>query len=175
MTRRRAYIPAVIDRLEDRVALSHATAASVVMIPTATAPQPALVLHLQGTVKGFEIPNPMASPLAGGLLLRGTGTVTPLGSVSLIGTLSIRGGEPTFYDGRVTLSTAHGGIVVHIHGIQGGPSGPPAHLLYDIVSGWGVDRGATGHGTVIYSQSHPTAARTMFSLTFGKPTPTATS
>ena len=130
---------------------------------------------MQGTVNGFAIPSPLASASAnqGALLLRGKGRVAPLGAVSLIGTLSIRSGEPSFYDGTVTLATSKGGVRVHIFGIVGGPSGPPAHLHYQIVAGWGSYRGATGKGDVVYDQGHSSVDhRTPFSLTFGKPATT---
>jgi hypothetical protein len=142
--------------------------------PVATTPWQAQPIVLQGTVNGFQIPSPLASAKPGDLLLKGSSKVAPLGQVALVGTLSIRSGEPTFYDGTEVLSNRQGGIQLHIFGIVGGPSGPPAHLHYDILAGFGAFRGATGKGDVVYDQSPPMNGRTPFSLTFGNPTPTAT-
>ncbi|MBV8269611.1 MAG: hypothetical protein JO252_25080 [Planctomycetaceae bacterium] len=108
----------------------------------------------------------MVSANPGGLLLLGRGKVAPLGQVDLVGTLSSRSAEPTTYDGTVMLFNSLGGINVHIFGIVGGPSGPPAHLHYDILEGFGAFQGATGNGNVVYVQNPPMNDRTPFLLTF---------
>lgn len=171
MRTRHAFAPTVPDRLEDRVVLSHGMLAPSLIGAAPTTPPQKHAIDLHGTVKGFATPSPLASAIPGALLLRGTGKVAPLGAVSLIGTFSIRSGEPTFYEGTVSLSNLSGGLQVRISGIVGGPSGPPAHLHYKIVGGWGAYRGAFGTGDVVYDQGHsPVDHRTPFSLTFGGPT-----
>jgi hypothetical protein len=175
MKNRNRFVLSVLDRLEERVALSHGMMAPAQVAPVETTPPQKQVIDLQGTVKGFAIPSPLASPIPGDLLLIGKGKVAPLGQVSLVGPFSIRSGEPTFYDGRVALSNPRGGVEVHIFGIVPGPSGRPAHLHYEILSGWGAYLGATGKGSVVYDQGLvPVGGRTPFSMTFGSPTPTAT-
>lgn len=172
MRKRRAFVPTTLNRLEDRVTLSHAMATPAIISPAATNPPATHAINLVGTVKGFETPSPLASAIPGGLLLRGQGKVAPLGQVGLIGRFSIRSGEPTFYDGTEVLFNGRGGIVVHIAGIVGGPSGPPAHLHYQILAGWGAFQGATGKGNVVYTQGPAAAVGTSFSLIFGTPIPT---
>ncbi len=175
MRTRHTFAPAVPDRLEGRVVLSHGMMTPALVGAAVSTPPQKHVIDLQGTVKGFATPSPLASASAipGALLLHGKGTVAPLGAVGLVGTLSIRSGEPTFYDGRVSLSNGRGSVQVHIFGIVGGPSGPPAHLHYEITGGSGLYRGATGKGDVVYDQGlSPVDNRTPFSLSFGGPTPT---
>ncbi len=180
MRKRYALVPTVPDRLEARVALSSGMLAPALVsraAVTTTPVPPTQVIDLRGTIKGIASPSPLASPIAGDLLLNGKGTVSPLGPAQLVGTLSIRSGEPTFYDGRVSLSNNLGSVQVHIFGLVGGPSGPPAHLHYEITGGSGLYRGAVGKGDVLYTQG-PSASATggpfAFSLAFGpSSTPTA--
>jgi hypothetical protein len=154
------------------VALSHGLLSPPHVVPVALVartPPPASRIDLQGTVTGFATPNPAGPPGPGNLLLNGSGTVAPLGKVNLVGPFSIRYGEPTFYNGDVTLSDTAGSVEVKITGIIGGPSGPPAHLHYTILSGTGAYGGATGSGNVIYNQGLTVKSPIPFSLTFGNP------
>ena len=170
MRKRYVFVPEAPDPLEGRVVLSHGMLALAMVGPVATAPPLAHVIDLHGTVKGVAVPSPLASASASvlpGDLLNGKGSVSPLGSIRLVGTFSIRSGEPTFYDGRVSLSNGRGSVQVHIFGIVGGPSGPPAHLHYKITGGSGHDQGATGKGVVVYDQGPAVKGRTLFSLDFG--------
>jgi hypothetical protein len=167
MRKRYAFVPTAPAPLERRVALSHGMLAPAMVGPVATASPLTHVIALHGTVKGVAVPSPLASAIPGDLLLIGKGTVSPLGPASLVGTFSIRAGEPTFYDGRVSLFNGRGGLQVHIFGVVGGPSGPPAHLHYEITAGWGLYRGATGKGEVVYDQGSAVGGRTPFSLDFG--------
>lgn len=168
--RRHSFTPAALGRLEDRAVPSLIGSASVgLMASTAAMPH---TINLVGTVQGTDIyRNGLDS-------LKGTGTVSPLGAVKALGSLHIRGGEPTFYDGSVSLSGPKGAVVVSLHGIVGGPSRGFAYLTYDIVSGTGAFLGAKGHGRVLFRQIFPIAAGagaqqgtslvrpTLFSLTF---------
>jgi hypothetical protein len=159
------------------VALSHGPLSPPHVVPVALvarSPPPASKIDLQGTVAGFATPNPAGPPGPGNLLLKGSGTVAPLGKVNLVDPFSIRYGEPTFYNGDVTLSDTAGSVEVKITGIVGGPSGPPAHLHYTILSGTGAYGGATGSGNVIYNQGLTVKSPIPFSLTFGNPSPSAT-
>jgi len=160
--------PRVLDRLEDRIVLSHAqpavAAIGLALAGVSSRPSPGIHLagtvNLAGTVTGFETPSPLVSAARGDLLLTGNGNVAPLGPSHLTGTLSIKSAEPTFYDATVSLSTPTGGVRVHIYGLQGGPWGRPVHLHYTILSGWGTQTGATGAGDVLYIQGRrPTARR----------------
>jgi hypothetical protein len=177
MRQRHRFVPTASNRLEDRVALSHGmmgpAAAQVVRL--AAGARQAQTLDLRGTIFGTEVPTSGAS----GVVLRAAKAyVYPLRKVSTVGTLSIRSGEPTAYDGMLTLTALNhpGAIQVHISGIQGGPTGPPANLSYEIVGGRGDFRGATGRGNVVFVQELPVGRgnRRGFTLTFGDTTPTTT-
>jgi hypothetical protein len=162
MSARRRFVPGVQARLEDRVVLSHA---AVLTVGHGASLAAQVALALQGTVSGVEYPGPTAT---GGVRLVGGGTlsVSPTGRYpfSVIGSLTIRSGEPTFYDGHLTLTallpSASGvpvasQIFVHIHGIVPGPTRLSVHLIYDITGGTGLFQGATGHGEVTYTQGPP--------------------
>ena len=179
MRKRYAFVPTTPAPLESRVTPSHGmlTPGMVGPVAMATPPMPPThVIDLHGTVKGVAVPSPLASAIPGAMFLNGKGTVSPLGPARLVGTFSIRSGEPTFYDGRVFLFNGRSVVQVHIFGIVGGPSGPPAHLHYEITRTWGIDHGATGKGEVVYDQGPAVKGRTPFSLDFGPfSTPTAAS
>ena len=176
MRKQYVFVPTAPDPLEWRVVLSQGMIASAMVGPVATALPRTHVFDLHGTVKGvFLPPPPVLSAALPGNLLNGTGSVSPLGQVRLAGTFSIRSGEPTFYDGRVSLSNGRGSLHVHIFGIVGGPSGPPAHLRYQITGGSGHYQGARGKGDVVYNIG-PDFSGTSFSMNFGPfltPTPTS--
>jgi hypothetical protein len=180
MRNRTAFLPDPITTLEDRVALSHAHTVPALVHATAnlsTTPVQAPV-SLEGTVKGVQTP---VAHQPGTLHLVGSGNVAPLGPEKAVGTLTIKSGEPTFYNGTVTLSDPLGSIDVQISGIQGGPIGlgRPVLLHYKITGGTGAFHGATGSGNVTYTTlpsplANPVAGQSMFRLTFGTPpTPTA--
>ena len=174
MRKCRGFVPDAVARLEERVVLSPGLAAEV---GPSVAVTPRVQLDLRGTVMGVESRDPFADRLR----LSGRGEVAPLGQVQASGTLTIRSGEPTIYDGQLTLVARKGNVFVHIHGIVGGPSRPHSvHLRYDITGGTGQYRGATGHGAVTYehrtrpgpslflpARSGRPYARVMFTLKFG--------
>jgi hypothetical protein len=131
--------------MEDRVVLSHV---GLPLVAAAVHPthHP---MTLDGVVQG-------SVTFRGDVhLLQGSGRVAPLGNGTANGSLAIRLGEPTFYDGELTLLNRSGSVTLRIKGIQGGPSGPAAHLPYDILGGTGAYLGATGHGLVAYEQGGP--------------------
>ena len=176
MKKQHTFRPTPLDGLEDRVVLSLGSLAPAHLAAAAVTPPIKQVLDLHGTVKGFITPSPLASLAGNYLFLNGKGTVTPLGQVGTVALLSIQSGEPTFYDGRVALYNSRGGVLIHVSGIVGGPSGPPARLHYQIMLGWGAFQGATGKGVVIYNQPPTAGPRATFSLEFGPAsTPIATS
>jgi hypothetical protein len=173
--RRHSFTPSALGPLEDRTVPSHVVSASVGPIASPT-PLPHTI-DLVGTVQGTDAYRNGVDALAG------TGTVSPLGTVKALGSLRIRGGEPTFDDGSVSLSGAKGAVVISLHGVVGGPSRGFAYLTYDIVTGTGAFLDARGHGRVLFRQIFPIpvtgGARqgtslvrpTLFSLTFSPPVP----
>jgi len=170
MRPRRAFIPSARDRLEDRVAPSHAMAAQDVRIVQGA---PARAIALQGSIFG-SLPG-----AAGGAVRAGRAFLSPVRKVWTRGTLTIRPGEPTSYDGTVTLTQifGNGTLRVHILGTQGGPARSTVSLRYEIVGGTGGLRRATGTGDVSLLQFPPSgrAGRIPITLTFGvTPPPTGT-
>lgn len=150
MRKRRGFVPGAMSRLEERLVLSPGLAAEV---GPSVAVMPRVQLDLRGTVTGVESRDPSA---ADRLRLSGRGEVAPLGQVQASGTLTIRSGEPTIYDGQLALVARKGHVFVHIYGIVGGPSRlHSVHLRYDITGGTGQYRGATGHGAVTYDRIPP--------------------
>jgi hypothetical protein len=91
--------------------------------------------------------------------LDGTGTVTPLGAVSVSGTLTAPGfiarGRAT---GTLTLTVADGTVTLGLVGPpQKGFSAPPTSFRYTITAGTGADAGASGKGRVGFQeQQSPT-------------------
>ena len=163
MKNRNAFVPTAPDPLEDRVVLSQVMVGPVALV--APRPHP---IALHGTINGTEVPITVIKDGPGALRLKGAGTVSPLGTSHLLGLLTIRSGEPTFYHAEVSLSNAGGTLRIQITGVVGGPSGPPAHLHYQILGGSGIFTGAKGQGAVVYTQSlAATGHSTQFSLAFG--------
>ena len=174
MRKRRRFVPGAVAWLEERVVLSPGLAVGV---SPSVAVMPRVRLDLRGTVTGVESRDPSA---ADRLRLSGRGEVTPLGQVQAFGTLTIRSGEPTIYDGQLTLVAHQGDVFVHIHSIVEGPSRLySVRLRYDITGGTGQYRGATGHGAATYDHRTPPEPlpfppgpgrpypRVMFTLKFG--------
>jgi hypothetical protein len=161
MKRSNRYVPTLADRLEDRLVLSQAAIhhAAHIVHHRGQINRPMGAIVLNGTIEG-------ASPLAG------SGTVTPLGSVTSKGSLAARGAEPVVYSGTVTLVGAKGSITASLTGLLIGPQrlGQKVTLTDTITGGTGAFRGATGSGKVIYSPIINSPAGD-FALTFGTATP----
>ena len=155
MRRRNAFTPAAVGPLENRVAPSdvgfpHAALAEA---HRAMSVDVARVVTLRGTVTG-------RTPLDG------SGTVSPLGHVVSVGTLTSHGAEPVVYTGKVTLTGPTGSITADLSGRLFGPTRPgePINLMYTIVHGTGAVRGATGSGKAVF---YPTGGLPgVFALTF---------
>ena len=147
--KRRAFIPSSLAPLEERVALSHAGFASDLATP------PALTqshrLNLYGFVLGRD------KTVGTMHKLQATGrTISPLGSVSLAGFLVIpkTGRANRSVHGTVTISNAHGSLVISLTGtvtvFHGAFSFASGNLRYKIVSGTKAFHRTTGSGPVLY-------------------------
>jgi hypothetical protein len=163
MKRSNRYVPTLADRLEDRLVLSHAAIhhAAHIVHHRGQISRPVGAIVLNGTIEG-------KSPLVG------SGTVTPLGSVTSTGSLTARGAEPVVYSGTVTLAGANGSITASLFGLLFGPQrlGQKVALTYTITGGTGAYQGATGSGKAIDSPIIKSPAGD-FALTFGTATPPA--
>ena len=123
------------------------------------APQPAppgqgLGQVLSGQVSGTWTTQPGLPDTGTEQTLTGAGTVQPLGPVQATGTLHTPGfilrGETT---GTLTLSNANGSVTLRLVGPpQPGFSGPPPTFTYTVVGGTGAYAGASGTGTVAFSE-----------------------
>ena len=151
MRRRKAFTPAAVGPLENRVALSGGgfPQAALAGAERAISVDVALAVTLKGTVTGLD----------------GSGTVSPLGRVVSVGTLTGHGAEPVVYTGTVTLTGPTGSITANLSGRLFGPTQPfePINLMYTIVHGTGAFGGATGRGRAVF---YPIG-----SLTFGNTPP----
>lgn len=154
MKRKHVFAPKLADRLEDRLVLSQGSAHPAALIGHHLAYRqvtPAAVIALNGMITG-------ATPFDG------SGTISPLGSVTSSGHLTARGAEPVRYSGSITLVGSHGTITASLYGIQGGPQSPfePVSLTYTITGGTGAYAGDSGSGRATY---RPTSGG--YTLTFG--------
>jgi hypothetical protein len=154
MRRKPVFAPQLADRLEDRLVLSHGSAHHTALIGHHLAYHqltPAAVIALSGTITGTTA-------------LDGSGTVSPLGSVTTSGQLTARGAEPVRYSGTITLVGSNGTITASLYGILGGPERPfePVSLTYTITGGTGAYQGDSGSGRATYAPNHGG-----FTLTFG--------
>lgn len=107
--------------------------------------------------------------------LDGSGTVGPLGAVTMTGTLSASGAEPVNYSGTVTLVGSSGSVTLSLSGRLFGPNyiGETVDLTYTITGGTGAYQDATGSGKAVLSFELPPISRTnpspqpsSFALTF---------
>jgi hypothetical protein len=156
MRRNYVFAPQLADRLEDRLVLSHGAAHHAALIGhhhhlgnhQAT---PDVAIALKGTITGISA-------------LDGSGTVSPLGSVTSSGYLTSRGAEPVRFSGSITLAGSHGTITAKLYGILAGPERPfePVSLTYTITGGTGAYQGDSGSGYATYA---PRSGG--FTLTFG--------
>jgi hypothetical protein len=168
MTRRpRAFRPTVLDRLEDRVALSQgglrSLAAPVADVTRLAAP-PQQQLNLNGEVVGLLRITTDAPPGSADALttirLVGAGQVRPLGLVAATGRL-LEGGIAGFHGGTLTLSNRRGTVNLRLEERlpQPRPSGQPVNVYqFTIESGTGAYQQATGSG-VAYLYGRGTASR----------------
>jgi hypothetical protein len=111
-------------------------------------------LALSGQISGAWLERPTLPDVGGAQTLTGTGTVGPLGTVTLSGELHTPGfiaqGEAT---GTLTLSNADGSVTLRLVGPpQSGFSPPPATFQYTITGGTGKYAGASGQGTVGFQE-----------------------
>jgi len=85
--------------------------------------------------------------------LDGSGTVGPLGAVSMRGTLSASGAEPMNYSGTVTLVGSSVSVTLSLSGRVFGPVSldQTVHLTYTITGGTGAYHDATGSGDAVLS------------------------
>jgi len=163
MKRRKAFTPAAVSSLENRVAMSNVgfphTALAVAHL--ATSVDVSRVVSLTGTI-------------AGRTALNGSGIISSLGSVVSVGTLTSHGAEPVVYTGQVTLTGSTGSITANLSGYQFGPSrlGEPISLTFTIVRGTGAFTGSTGSGKAVFYPIGNLPGE--FTLTFGNiPSPVA--
>jgi hypothetical protein len=180
MRRRKAYTPIAVDRLEDRLTLSHLgihPAAHVAHRRAAhTAHHRAASVgdHLSGSAPPAPVTTPPApatgSPamplvlsgkIEGPTPMVGTGTISPLGAVSSSGTLRASSAEPMTYKGTVTLVGASGSITLNLSGQHLGPQqiGRTIDLAYTITGGTGAFESATGSGKAVLSFELPSVPR----------------
>ena len=163
--RRSAFIPSSPAPLEERITPSHWGLASAGAAP------PALTqshnLNLYGFVLGSD------TTVGTVHRLRATGgTISPLGTVSLNGSLVIPKGHTANrpVHGTVTLSNAQGTVTVSLKGTvtvyKSSFSFASGTLTYEIVSGTKADSGATGTGPVLYGPG-PVFGPRKFLLDFG--------
>jgi hypothetical protein len=115
---------------------------------------PQQALALGGQVNGAWLKQPTLPDVGGDQTLTGTGTVGPLGTVTLSGELHTPGfiaqGTTT---GTVTLSNADGSVTLRLVGPpQPGFSPPPATFHYTITGGTDKFAGASGQGTVTFQE-----------------------
>jgi hypothetical protein len=161
---RRSFRPSLPAVLEDRVVMSHG---GVHTLATH-------IVALTGSVQGHE----SQQPGSGATILSGSGSVQPLGSVQINGSLRETGAEPTTVRLTVTMKEPHGSLLVTLKGLQFGPVSVTqnhTNLTYTILAGTGADRGdrGTGHATLTETFTAATAgqpASREFSLSFGNTT-----
>ena len=112
------------------------------------------VLVLSGDVIGTLTTTFTFSDGSSTASLTGTGTVAPVGAVSVSGSLS----TPGFVTGgaaeaTVTLTGAAGSLVLQLMGpFQTGFSPPPPNFQYTITGGTGAFAGDSGSGLVIFQE-----------------------
>jgi hypothetical protein len=101
------------NRLEDRLVLSHSAIHQAAHLGhhQSGSVHPAVAISLSGSVEGQDPPN-------------GSGTVSPLGTVTSTGTLKAHGAEPVTYTGTVTLTGKTGRITASLFGRLFGPRIP---------------------------------------------------
>jgi hypothetical protein len=132
---------------------------------TATGPGPA-----SGGAGSTAATVALTGTVHGGTTLAGSGTISPLGSVTSSGMLKTSGAEPVVYTGDITLVGATGSITASLSGRLFGPNrlGETIDLTYTITGGTGAFQGATGSGQAFFT---PTSFDVSggFSLTFGNP------
>ncbi|MFI5457598.1 MAG: hypothetical protein ACHRXM_19320 [Isosphaerales bacterium] len=112
-------------------------AAAVLLAKVAQSSSPIL---LQGTIRGTY---QSASALGGVTRFTATGSLTPVGSVTLKGSLNYTLKTP---GGTATISTKHGNIKANL---STGAVGSP--VIYHITGGTGKYVGASGSGEAIFT------------------------
>ncbi len=164
-----AFIPASPAPLETRITPSHSgLAAGAAAVPALTQTHS---LNLTGFALGRD-------RTVGTMhhLQATSGTISPLGTVSLTGYLVIPKGRAATRaaHGIVTISNAQGTVKVSLTGTVTIYKGPftfaSGDLSYKIVSGTRADRSATGSGPVLYGPG-PVFQPGRFLLNFGNNPP----
>ncbi len=108
---------------------------------------PLVSLALVGSIQGTYLKDNDTAMTAPRVFQNATGNITPLGSTSGIGFLTIQNGEPSTGDGDLILADSQGTVALHLSGFQGGP-GTLTNLTYTVLGGTGSFVGATGSGAV---------------------------
>jgi hypothetical protein len=163
--KRFAFVPTSPAPFEQRISLSHP--GLVGTAPTPPALRQSLDVNLYGFVLGRD-----TTVRAKHLLRATSGTISPLGTVSLTGFLIIpkSGGANRPAHGLVTISNAEGTVTVRLRGTVTVYKAPvpfaSGNLTYRIVSGTNADRGAIGGGPVLYGPG-PVPKPDRFLLDFG--------
>jgi hypothetical protein len=108
--------------------------------------------------------------IEGQTLQGGSGTLSPLGTVTTRGTLRASGADPTIYRVKVTIIGASGSITAKLAGRVSGPSTPgaPIDLTYRITGGTGAFKGARGTGQAVFSPGNSSTGAEA-TLLFGAP------
>jgi hypothetical protein len=165
--KRRAFIPSSFVLLEQRIALSQAEFASAPALPA-----PALMESQSLNLYGLALGHDKTVGAVHRLKSTVSTTVSPLGTISLTGTLVIphKRGANRVVHGTVSISNAQGSVVVSLAGTvrvyKGLVPFASGNLSYKIVSGTGAYQGATGSGPVLYGPG-PVLGRGRFLLDFG--------
>jgi len=163
--RRPAFIPSSPAPLEERITPSHWGLASAGATPPALTRSHSL--NLYGLLLGSDTTVGTVHRLRAT-----TGTISPLGNVSLTGFLVIpnTGAANRPVHGEVTISNAQGTVTVSLRGTvtvyKASFSFASGNLSYRIVSGTKADYGATGTGPVLYGPG-PVFQPGRFLLDFG--------
>jgi hypothetical protein len=155
MKRTRRLRPALLEVLEDRVALS---TGMPMHVPAQVLAHP-VSLHLVGIVSGravfAKLPPDVGKVIA---LTDGSGTVSPMGPVHASGGLRLTGFILNGHDqGTLVLRNKQGTVTLSLTRL---PTGTPApqgsdQWLFHIVAGTGAFRGATGTGTADFAFAGP--------------------
>jgi hypothetical protein len=127
---------------------------------------------LAGLLTGTYTPSPKTPDVGLSFNLRGAGTLSGMGHVTLSGSLHTAGFIAAGHaGGTLVLATAHGTLTLHLEGtLQPGFAHLPPHFYFNVVKGTGAYAHVLAGGTIAF---HDAPAVVPFHLLPGQTPPVA--